>query len=147
MGIERAQKWVATHLMLGEKVVEDSTHQFVRSDSDINTIACKKRHSFWDEAIHEVWGHGIGIMASCNESRAISDARVRPLRRNISSRDTAPTTHSTTDASWSPPTPRGAVRLDLSTDERDPRPARIDKSKAVSSACRSTDEGIPTRGA
>ena len=60
---------------------------------------------------------------------------------------TAPMAHSTTESNWNPPTQRGAVRLDLSVVDRAPNPARIEWRKAVSAACKSAGDGVPTTGA
>ena len=60
---------------------------------------------------------------------------------------TAPVMHSTTDGNGNPPTQRGAVNLNLLVVDRAPKPVRIESRKAVSSACNSAGDGVPTRGA
>ena len=90
---------------------------------------------------------GSAYIASFNELRGMWEARVRSLRKNISSLATAPVTHFTTDAIWNPSTQRGAVKLDLSVDARAFNLARIDREKVLFSGWRATGSGVPTKGA
>ena len=85
-------------------------------------------------------------MASLSASLTRFDANVLPFNKKMNSLATELTAHSTTEANWSPPTERDAVRLDLAAVDRLPKPERMECRNPMSAMCRSAGERVPRSG-